>query len=128
MTRRNVLLYWIEETDAQEFLKVALMEGLPSHRNITIIPRKPKVIWQSRALNICLARRHDLTHTPLNPSFSHAYSRIGLAKLELGESVAAFEPVLKAQRLSPRECRASLCHLYLGIASRHLNAMTKPRS
>lgn len=69
------------------------------------------------ALNISLARRHDLTHAPLNRSFSHAYSRIGLAKLELGESDAAFESVLKAQRLSRRESRASLCHLYLGIAS-----------
>lgn len=56
----------------------------------------------------------------LNPSFSHAYSRIGLAKLELGEPVAAFEPVLKALRLSPREFRTSLCHLYLGIAAFHL--------
>ena len=68
-----------------------------------------------------------MTRTPLNSSFSHAYSRIGLAKPELGESVAAFEPVLKAQRLSPRESRVSLCHLYLGIASIHLNA-TKSRS
>jgi TolB-like protein len=56
----------------------------------------------------------------LNPSFSHAYSRIGLAKLELGEPVAAFEPVLKALRLSPREFRTSLCYLYLGIAAFHL--------
>ena len=56
----------------------------------------------------------------LNPSFSHAYSRIGLAKLELGEPIAAFEPVLKALRLSPREFRTSLCHLYLGIAAFHL--------
>jgi tetratricopeptide (TPR) repeat protein len=56
----------------------------------------------------------------LNPSFSHAYSRIGLAKLELGEPVAAFEPVLKALRLSPREFQTSLCDLYLGIAAFHL--------
>ena len=56
----------------------------------------------------------------LNPSFSHAYSRIGLAKLELGEPVAAFEPVLKALRLSPREFRTSLCYLYLGITAFHL--------
>lgn len=56
----------------------------------------------------------------LNPSFSHAYSRIGLARLELGEPVAAFEPVLKALRLSPREFRTSLCYLYLGIAAFHL--------
>jgi TolB-like protein/Tfp pilus assembly protein PilF len=39
----------------------------------------------------------------LNPSFSHAYSRIGLAKLELGEPITAFEPVLKALRLSPAQ-------------------------
>jgi TolB-like protein/DNA-binding winged helix-turn-helix (wHTH) protein/Flp pilus assembly protein TadD len=56
----------------------------------------------------------------LNPSFSHAYSRIGLAKLELGEPAAAFEPVLKALRLNPREFRTSLCYLYLGIAAFHL--------
>lgn len=56
----------------------------------------------------------------LNPSFSHAYSRIGVAKLELGEPAPAFEPVLKALRLSPREFQTSLCHLYLGIAAFHL--------
>jgi TolB-like protein/DNA-binding winged helix-turn-helix (wHTH) protein len=56
----------------------------------------------------------------LNPSFSHAYSRIGLAKLELGLPAEAVEPVLKALRLSPREFRTSLCYLYLGIAAFHL--------
>jgi len=56
----------------------------------------------------------------LNPSFSHAYSRIGLAKLELGLLAEAVEPVLKALRLSPREFRTSLCYLYLGIAAFHL--------
>ena len=56
----------------------------------------------------------------LNPSFSHAYSQIGLAKLELGEPAAAFEPVLKALRLNPREFRTSLCYMYLGIAGFNL--------
>jgi len=56
----------------------------------------------------------------LNPSFSHAYSQIGLAKLELGEPAAAFEPVLKALRLNPREFRTSLCYMYLGIAAFNL--------
>jgi TolB-like protein/DNA-binding winged helix-turn-helix (wHTH) protein len=56
----------------------------------------------------------------LNPSFSHAYSRIGLAKLELGRPAEAFEPVLKALRLSPREFRTSLCQFYLGVAAFHL--------
>src|SRR5215472_7306656 len=52
-----------------------------------------------------------------NPSFSHAYSRIGLAKLELGRPEETFEPVLKALGFSPPEFRASLCQLYLGMAS-----------
>jgi TolB-like protein/Flp pilus assembly protein TadD len=52
-----------------------------------------------------------------NPSFSHAYSRIGLVKLELGRPEETFEPVLKALSLSPPEFRASLCQLYLGMAS-----------
>jgi len=56
----------------------------------------------------------------LNPSFSHAYSRIGLAKLELGRPAETFEPVLKALRLSPREFRTSLCQFYLGVAAFHL--------
>ncbi len=56
----------------------------------------------------------------LNPSFSHAYSRVGLAKLELGRPAEAFEPVLKALRLSPREFRTSLCQFYLGVAAFHL--------
>ena len=56
----------------------------------------------------------------LNPSFSHAYSRIGLAKLELGRPAETFEPVLKALRLSPREFRTSLCQFYLGMAAFHL--------
>ncbi len=55
-----------------------------------------------------------------NPSFSHAYSRIGLAKLELGRPEETFEPVLKALSLSPPEYRASLCQSYLGMASFHL--------
>ena len=60
------------------------------------------------------------TAIDLNPSFSHAYSRIGLAKLELGRPAESFEPILKALRLSPREFRTSLCQFYLGMAAFHL--------
>jgi tetratricopeptide (TPR) repeat protein len=57
----------------------------------------------------------------LNPSFSHAYSRIGLAKLELGRPAETFDPVLNALRFSPPEYRTSLCQSYLGMASFHLS-------
>ena len=57
----------------------------------------------------------------LNPSFSHAYSRIGLAKLELGRPAETFDPVRKALRFSPPEYRTSLCQSYLGMASFHLS-------
>lgn len=56
----------------------------------------------------------------LNPSFSHAYSRIGLAMLDLGRPAETFDPVLKALGLSPPEYRTSLCQSYLGMASFHL--------
>lgn len=56
----------------------------------------------------------------LNSTFSHAYARIGQAKLELGRPAETFEPVLTALRLGPPQYRASLCHSYLGMAAFHL--------
>lgn len=53
----------------------------------------------------------------LNPTFSQALSRIGQAMVELGRPADAFEPLLAAMRLNPRD---NMCRFFLGMACFHL--------
>jgi len=102
-----------------------LLRGAPGARALEIDPQCAEVRYTKGNLlmlhgQIEQAIDEYRAAIGLNPSFSHAYSRIGLAKLELGRPAEAFEPVLKALRLSPREFRTSLCQFYLGVAAFHL--------
>ena len=77
-------------------------------------------IQRAKGRNVELAVDAYEAALALNPSLAPAYGSLGAAKIRVGNSAEAFEPLQKAIKLSPRDPLLNIWYFYIAHAHTHL--------